>query len=88
MTGMRAAIDPGSKTAAIGKTRDKPAHRPITLAHLKADAAGRLEIGEPAQPLRHDLVRPALPNDSSISPRRIMKMKSKTPGSAASVVSK
>jgi len=85
---MRAAIDPGSKAAAIGQPRDESAQGPITFAYLKADAAGRLEISEPAQALCHDLFRPALPNDSSTSPRRIMKTKSKTPGSAASVVSR
>ena len=85
---MRAAVDPGSKAAAIGQPRDESAQRPVTFTHLKADAPGRLEIGELAQALGHDLFRPALPNDSSTSPRRIMKMKSKTPGSAASVVSR
>lgn len=85
---MRAAVDPRSKAAAIGKTRDKSAQRPITFAYLKADATSCLEIGKAAQALRHERVRPALPKDSSTSPRRIMKMKSKTPGSAANVVSK
>ena len=85
---MRATVDPGAKAAAIGEPRDESPQRPITLTHLEADAARRLEIAESTQQLRHGRVRPALPKDSSTSPRRIMKMKSNTPGNAASVVSR
>lgn len=85
---MRATVDPGANAAAIGEPRDESPQGPVTLTHLEADTTRRLKIGEPAQTLRHGRVRPALPKDSSTSPRRIMKMKSNTPGSAASVVSK